>query len=63
MARTRFEEDKTVAVGAKALIDADLDDGEQAIELVPATTFKNKNPHTIRYIDQNLTLKQRIKKI
>ena len=62
MARTRFEEDKTVAVGAKAAFDADLDDGE-AVEMVPATAFHNKNPHTIRYIDQTLTLKQRIKRI
>ena len=62
MARSRFEEDKTVAVGTKAQIDADIDNVD-AIEQVPATSFNNMNPHTIRFIDQNLTLRQRIKKI
>ena len=31
--------------------------------MVPATTFKNKNPHTIRYIDPSVSEYQAIKRI
>ena len=52
MARTRFEEEGTIAVGAKAQMTADAPNTE-AVEMVPATTFNNKNPHTIRFFDPN----------
>ena len=52
MARTRFDEQGTVPVGAKAQMTADAPNTE-AVEMVPATTFNNKNPHTIRFFDPN----------
>jgi len=54
MARTRFEEEGTIAVGMKGQIDNEAPNGD-AIEMVPASAFHNKNPHTIRFIDPNLT--------
>ena len=60
MARTRFEEEGTIAVGAKAQM---AGEGVNNIEEVPAATFCNKNPHTIKYIDPNLTENQAIKRI
>lgn len=40
MARTRFEEDKTIPVGAKAQFEAELDnETADAVEMVPASTF------------------------
>ena len=38
-------------------------EGVNNIEEVPAATFCNKNPHTIKYIDPNLTENQAIKRI
>ena len=52
MARTRLEEEKAVPVGAKAVLDGANPDN---IELVPASAFQNMNPHTIRFVDPNLT--------
>ena len=50
-------------MGAKAQ-QATLDGvNHDQIELVPATAFNNKNPHTIRFIDPNLTERQAIKRI
>ena len=50
-------------MGAKAQ-QANLDGvNHDQIELVPATAFNNKNPHTIRFIDPNLTERQAIKRI
>ena len=54
MARTRFEDDGTVPVGAKAMMNPDVPNVD-VVEMVPATTFKNKNPHTIRFIDPNIS--------
>ena len=63
MARTRFEEDKTIPVGVKAMLDIDAPNGGDAIEMVPATAFNNRNPHTIKFVDGNMTEKQAIKRI
>ena len=53
MARTRFDEQGTIAVGAKAQMTADAPQAAEGVEMVPATAFNNKNPHTIRYFDPN----------
>lgn len=63
MARTRFEEEGAIPVGMKAQMNgADLASGDQ-IEMVPASAFNNKNPHTIRFFDPNMTESQAIKRI
>ena len=62
MARTRFDDQGIVPVGAKAQMTSDNPNNE-AVEMVPATTFNNKNPHTIRFFDPNQTEKQAIKRI
>ena len=62
MARTRFEEEGTVPVGAKAMMNPDGPVMDQ-IEEIPATSFKNKNPHTIRFIDPNIPENQAIRRI
>ena len=62
MARTRFDEQGTIPVGAKAQFNAD-GQANDAVELVPATAFNNKNPHTIRFFDPNQTERQAIKRI
>jgi len=54
MARTRFEEEGTIPVGLKAQVDTEAPNGDH-VEMVPASAFHNKNPHTIRFIDPNLT--------
>ena len=62
MARTRFEDNKEIPVGAKAMM-ADAAGGSDAVDMVPASTFANKNPHTIRFFDPSLSEKQAIKRI
>ena len=47
-------------MGAKAAFTADNGD---AVEMVPATAFGNKNPHTIRFFDPNQTEHQAIARI
>ena len=64
MARTRFEDEKVIPVGAKAQqnqIEGVQEGGN--FDMVPASAFNNKNPHTIRFIDPNLSQKQAIKRI
>jgi len=64
MARTRFEDDKAVPVGAKALQNGvDGPTNGESVEMVPASTFLNLNPHTIRFIDPNLSERAAIKRI
>jgi len=53
MARTRFENEHTVPVGAKAQLAGDAPNDQ--IDLVPAGAFHNMNPHTIRFFDPNLS--------
>ena len=61
MARTRFDEAKAIPVGAKAQL-ADGPTGD-AIDMVPASAFPNRNPHTIRFFDPNLSERHAIKRI
>ena len=64
MARTRFEDEKSIPVGAKALQNGvDGPTNVDSVEMVPASAFPNKNPHTIRFIDPNLSEKAAIKRI
>ena len=61
MARTRFDELGTVPVGAKAQMTGEAPNTE--LEMVPATSFSNKNPHTIRFFDPNQTERHAIQRI
>ena len=64
MARSRFEEEGAIPVGVKAQQNggADLASGDQ-VEMVPVSAFNNRNPHTIRFFDPNMTESQAIKRI
>mmetsp|Transcript_1521 Transcript_1521/g.2088 ORF Transcript_1521/g.2088 Transcript_1521/m.2088 type:complete len:111 (-) Transcript_1521:1162-1494(-) len=64
MARTRFEDDKVIPVGAKAQLNQieGVQEGGN-FDMVPASAFNNKNPHTIRYIDPNMSQRAAIKRI
>ena len=65
MARTRFEDGGVIPVGAKAQLNniEGVNEAGGNFDMVPATAFNNKNPHTIRYIDPNLNQIQAIKRI
>ena len=41
MARTRFDDQRTVAVGSKAQMTADAPQAAEGIEMIPATAFNN----------------------
>ena len=65
MARTRFEDGDVIPVGAKASMNQleGVNEAGGNFDMVPASVFNNKNPHTIRFIDPNISQKAAIKRI
>lgn len=57
MARTRFEDGNVIPVGAKASQNQieGVNEAGGNFDMVPASAFHNLNPHTIRFIDPNMT--------
>ena len=63
MARTRFDEHKSVTIGAAT---AQLKDGgaaQEEVEALNAAQFRTQNPFTIRYIDPNVEPREAIRKL
>lgn len=54
MARTRFDEKPAQPIGIGRTAAGDGDGDQQADLLISAVNNRNKNPHTVKYIDPNL---------
>ena len=63
MARTRFDEHKSVTIGAATAQMKDGGAAQEEVEALNAAQFRTQNPFTIRYIDPSVEPREAIRKL